>query len=535
MSTKKRFFSFFIMLLAFSMLLVGCSSSEETSNEDDNSDQSESEKDTLVFGRGGDSTSLDPIAVTEGETFRVTCNIYETLLKYGEQDMTINPGLAKDWSVSEDKLTYTFELQEGVKFHDGTDFNAEAVVFNFERWMNGDADQFPYYSMFGGYKGEESHVIESVTAVEDYKVEFKLKRPQTPFLQNLAMSPFGIASPSAIEEYGDKFRENPVGTGPFKFSEWRPNERIVLEKNQDYWQEGLPKLNKVIYTVIADNSARLNALISGEIDLLDGLDPQDATQLTDDLQLFERPSNNVGYLGLTATREPLDNKLVRQALNHAVNKQELIDAFYGGKGDPAVNPMPPVLEGYNDETEDYEYDVDKAKALLEEAGYPDGFEMDLWAMPVARPYMPNAAKIAEALQQSFKDIGVTANIQTKEWAPYLDDARDGKFDAFLLGWTGDNGDPDNFLYTLLDKDNIGSNNYSYYSNDEVHDLLIEAQAETDQEKRIELYKKAQVIIKEDAPWIPLVHSKPLLAGSKDIKNFKPHPKGSDILTNVEFE
>jgi peptide/nickel transport system substrate-binding protein len=527
-----------VSLLAISMLLIGCSDkTKETSGNDNKSSDSGSKKDTLVYGRGGDSTSLDPITSTEGETFKITENIMETLLQYGEQDTTVNPGLAKEWEVSDDGLTYTFKLQEGVKFHDGTDFNAEAVIFNFNRWMNGNADDFPYYTMFGGYKGEEGHVIKEIKAIDEHTVQFVLTRPQAPFLKNLAMSPFGISSPAAVEKFGDKYRENPVGTGPFKFVEWKQNDRIVLEKNENYWQKGLPKLNKLIFRVIPENSARMNALVNGEIDVMDGLNNSDEANIksNDKLQVIKRPSMNVGYLGFTVNRPPFDNKLVRQALNYAIDKEAIINAFYGGQAIPAVNAMPPSIEGYNDSVKDYPYDLEKAKALLKEAGFANGFEMDLWAMPVARPYMPEGMKVAEVIQESFSKIGVKAKIQSVDWATYLDKAAKGEFDAFMLGWTGDNGDADNFLYTLLDKDSIGSNNYSFYANDSLHDVLIKAQTESDQEKRNVLYKQAQEIIKDDAPWVPLVHSTPLLAASKDVVNYLPHPTGSEALTNVEFK
>lgn len=539
MEMKRNMKWLLVSLLALSMLLVGCSgnSNQEAGGEEQPSNNSETKKDTLVFGRGGDSTSLDPITTTEGETFKVTENIFETLLEYGEQDTTLHPGLAESWEVSDDALTYTLKLRQGVKFHDGTDFNADAVVFNFNRWMNGNADDFPYYTMFGGFKGEKGHVIKEIKALDEYTVEFTLNRPQAPFLKNLAMSPFGIASPTAVEEHGDDFRKNPVGTGPFKFVEWKQNDRIVLVKNESYWMEGFPKLYQVIFRVIPENTARLNALTNGEIDLMDGVNNSDEATVTsnDQLQLIERPSMNVGYLGFTTNRPPFDNKLVRQALNHAIDKQGIIDAFYGGKAEAAKNPMPPSIEGYNDEIEDYPYDLEKAKELLAEAGYPDGFEMDLWAMPVARPYMPEGMKVAEVIQASFAEIGVKAEIQSVDWATYLEKATKGEFDAYMLGWTGDNGDPDNFLYTLLDKDSIGSNNYSYYSNDELHDILINAQKETEQDKRNELYKQAQEIIHEDAPWVPLVHSTPLLAGTSDIVNYFPHPTGSEPFTKVEFK
>ncbi|WP_205174701.1 ABC transporter substrate-binding protein [Bacillus pakistanensis] len=525
--------------MVVSTALYGCGS-ESSGGNNDSGGESKGGQETLIFGRGGDSVGLDPIKVTDGESFKVTKNIFETLVDFGQQDTEIHPALAEDWEISEDGLTYTFMLRKGVKFQDGTDFNADAVVTNFERWANGTKDEFYYYaSMFGGFKGDEGHVIKEVKAIDEHTVEFTLKRPQAPFLKNLAMSPFGIVSPKALEELGDKLAENPkdAGTGPFKFVEWKRNDKIVLEKNEDYWKEGYPKLEQVIFKSIPENSARLNALISGEIDLADGVNPSDAEQVenAEGLKLFERPSMNVGYLGLTTTREPFNNPKVRQALNHAVNKQAIIDAFFEGKAETAKNPMPPVIAGYNDDIEGYEYDPEKAKKLLAEAGFPDGFEMELWAMPVPRPYMPDGQKVAEAIQADFAKIGVKAEIVSYEWATYLEKARLGEADAFLLGWTGDNGDADNFLYVLLDKDNIGSNNYTYYSNDELHKLLIEAQSEVDEEKRKELYKKAQEIIHADAPWVPLAHSTPLLAGKENIKNFYPHPTGSDKLGEVEFE
>src|SRR5690606_23139617 len=250
----------FLMLLLLSTLLYACSGGggseegSESSGETGGEGESSGEK-VLIFGRGGDSVSLDPITVTDGESFKVTKNIFDTLVNFGEQDTEIEPALASDWTAEEDGLTYTFTLEEGVKFHDGTDFNAEAVVANFERWAAGDADSFPYYqSMFGGFGDEEGHVIESVEATGDYEVTFKLKRPMAPFLKNLAMSPFGIASPTAFEEAGDSFGDNPVGTGPFEFVEWKRNDTVRIKKFEDYWVEGEPLLDEVVFRAIPDNS-----------------------------------------------------------------------------------------------------------------------------------------------------------------------------------------------------------------------------------------------------------------------------------------
>lgn len=500
---------------------------------------------TLIYGRGADSPKLDPALVTDGESFRVTGNIMETLVQYEKDSMNVTEGLATEWKNSEDGKKWTFKLRDDVKFHDGTKFNAEAVVFNFQRWMNREhlgskKDDFIYYgSMFGGYKGDKGHVIESVKAVDEYTVEFTLKKPQGPFLQNLAMSPFAIASPKAVKKDPSKFAEHPVGTGPFKFKSWKKNDSITLEKNNDYWKKGLPKLDRVIFKSIPDNSARLTALQSGDIDVMDGLNPDDAKRVEKNkqLQLYKRPPNNVGYLAFNMEKKPFHKKKVRQAINHAVNKKGLIKSFYANLAEPAKNPMPPSLWGYNDKVEEYEYDLDKAKKLLKEAGYEDGFEVEFYAMPEPRPYMPDGRKIAEYIQADLKKIGIKTKIVSPEWQSYLEDTQEGKHEMALLGWTGDNGDPDNFLYVLLDKDNtkIPAQNISFYKSDKLHDILIEAQKETDQSKRTEYYQKAQEIIHEDAPWVPLVYATPPLAGQSYVKGYVPHPKGTESLAEVDIQ
>lgn len=526
-------------ILALSLALAGCSSSTSKEKDEGKGGSSEAKGGVLIYGKGGDAVGLDPAIVTDGESFIVTQQIFETLVKYGEDDTEIKPGLAKSWEVSDDAKTYTFKLETGIKFHDGTDFNADAVVKNFQRWAKSkDEGKFAYYaSMFGGFEGDEGHVIKEVKAIDASTVEFTLNRPQAPFLKNLAMPTFAIASPDGIEKEGDDFTKNPSGTGPFKFKSWKPGDTIEVVKNDDYWQDGLPKLDGVTFKVIKDNSARLNAAIKGEIDLMDGLNPSDISKVTGDekLQIFERASMNVGYFAFNVEKAPFDKKEVRQAISHLINKKEIIDNFYEGTAEPAKNPMPPSVSGYNDKIEDYDYDVEKAKELLKKAGLEDGFKMDLWAMPVPRPYMPDGQKVAEAIQASLKQVGIEANIVSYEWAAYLEKVQAGEAQSFMMGWTGDNGDADNFLYTLLDKDNIGSNNYARYANDEVHELLIEAQSTADEAKRNELYGKAQEIIHDEAPWVPLVHSLPQLAGSKTVKGFVPHPTGSQSLVNVSLE
>ncbi|MCZ8514262.1 ABC transporter substrate-binding protein [Paenibacillus filicis] len=540
-------------VLAMSFTLAGCTSggdkkgdqkAGETPKQETKQEAPKKVQDTLIVGRGGDSASLDPSIVTDGESIKIAQQVFDKLLEYKPGTTEVQAGLAESWKVSSDGLQYTFTLRKGVKFHDGTDFNADAVVFNFNRWSDPKSpykfqgDSFDYYtSMFGA---DDKRVIKEVKAIDPNTVQFTLNKPSAPFLQNVAMPAFSIGSPKAIQEKKEKFKSEPVGTGPFVFKEWKRNDSITLEKNPNYWKQGLPKLNKVIVRAIPDNSARFTALQNGELDLIEGINADDLKTLegNKNLQKVIRPSFNVGYFGFVTTKKPFDDPKVRVALSYAVNKKAIISAFFGGLAEPATNPMPPSLWGYNKDVQDYPYDLEKAKSLLKEAGYPNGLpgEYVFYAMPVSRPYMQDAKKVAEAIQADFAKIGVKTKISSPEWATYLDDVKKGeKDDLFLLGWTGDNGDPDNFLYNQLDKDNIGGNNRSRYSNDEVHSLLIEAQSATDKAKREDLYKKAQVIMKKDAPWIPLVHSTPLLGAKANVAGFVPSPTGSEAYTEVYFK
>ncbi len=541
------------LLIACMLVLAACGggSDEETSNAGDDAGgqddvvEEDGEK-TLIFARGGDSESLDPGSTSDGESSRVTKQVLETLLDFEDESFELKPGLAHDWEVSDDGLTYTFHLEENVTFHDGTDFNAEAVKINFDRFADPEheyafADNeyvyFMYSTMFGGHKGDDGHVVDEVNVVDDYTVEFILNKPLGFFLQNMGMTYFAITSPAALEEFGPEINENPVGTGPFEFISWTKDESIVLEKNDDYWKEGLPKLDKLIFEVIPDNAARLIALRSGDIDIMDGLNPDDAEgiETDDELTLHAREENNFGYVGFNVQKEPLDNATLRQALSHAIDREAIVEALYAGYGSVAKNPLPPSYLGYNDDVEGYQYDVEKAKELLAEAGYEDGLEIDLWTMPVARPYMPDPETTAEIIQNNFAEIGVTVNIVREEWAPYLEKTMNGEHEIYMLGWSGTNGDPDYFISSLLHGDLIGDSNREYYQNEEVDTLLNDAKVEIDQDKRAEMYEEAQAIIGEDVPMVPLVHSKPVMATSNNVTGYVPHPSTSESLEEVDLE
>ncbi|WP_249871268.1 ABC transporter substrate-binding protein [Oceanobacillus saliphilus] len=560
MNLKRLFL--FTLLLAFLLVLTACSgdggANTDTNADDDEADLTEeaeaSDEDAeaatagnqvLVFARGGDSESLDPGSTTDGESSRVTKQVLEGLLEFDKDSFELIPGLAHDWEVSEDGLTYTFHLDEGVTFHDGTDFNAEAVKVNFERWSDPEhayafAEDGYVYSMygtmFGGYKGDEGHVIEAINVIDNYQIEFVLNQPLGFFLQNLGMSYFGITSPAALEEYGSEINENPVGTGPFKFVSWSKNDSIIVDRFEDYRKEGLPKLDRVIFEVIPDNAARLIALRAGEIDIMDGLNPDDAAGIEAEagLALLTRAENNFGYVGFNAQKEPVDSKEVRQAISYAIDNQAIADALYAGYATSAKNPLPPGYLGYNDEVKGYAYDPEKAKEILAEAGYENGLEIELMMSPTARPYMPDPETVAQIVQNNLADIGIDVTITSHEWAPYLEQTLKGEHQMFLLGWSGTNGDPDYFLSSLLHGSNVGSSNRTFYHNEEVDALLDHAKRAVDQAERAELYMQAQELISEDAPMVTLVHSTPVMAISENVLNYVPHPSTSESLEEVEL-
>ncbi|MBU5266566.1 ABC transporter substrate-binding protein [Virgibacillus proomii] len=540
---KNRYFLLlFSLLLTLLLFLSACNGESETNENGNTEGKEQTEKSTgektLIFGRGADSIQLDPSKVTDGESIYVTNQIYDTLVRYEEDSTEIKPALATEWQASEDGLTWTFQLRNDVKFHDDTDFNAEAVVYNFERWAT--SAEFIYYGyMFGASEEDLGGIIEKVEATGDYEVKVTLSEPNAPFLQTLAMPPFGIASPEAVKKHGEEYFKNPVGTGPFVFEKWQPDESIALSKNPDYFGEAA-KIDKVIFRTIPDNGARFMELQAGSIDMMTGLNPQDlkTAEADENLQIIERPSMNVSYLAMNTSKEgPLSDKLVRQAINLAIDKDRLIE-LYEGIGKPAKNPLPPSLWGHNDDIEDYGYDVEAAKKLLAEAGYKDGFKLTLYTFANPRPYMPQPKVSAQAIQEMLAEVSIDVEIIENDWDTHLNITENGEHDMAFLGWTGDNGDPDNFLYVLLDKDNAkkgSAGNIAFYQNEDVHHLLKKAQTEMDQEKRIAFYLEAQELIHEDAPWVPIAHTTPPIAANKKIVDFLPHSTGSEPFNLLDIK
>jgi peptide/nickel transport system substrate-binding protein len=510
----------------------------------------------FTFGRGADSVSLDPINQADTESSKVCRQIFDGLLDFAPESTDVIPALATEVPQPEDGgRSYTFNLREGVKFHDGEPLNAEAVVFNFERWRFTDnpyhkgggsqTTEFSYYSaMFGGF--DDDSVIESVEAVDEYAVRITLKEPQGPFLKNIAMSVFVMASPKAIKENVENFWQEPVGSGPFKFVSWNKGSEIKLEKNADWWGSevsegeggGGPKVAQVVFRSIPDNTSRTAALTGGQLSAADGLTPDDVptVQQAEGLKIDYRPPLTIGYLAMNVQKEPFDNPQVRQAINMAIDMPKIVEAFFGETGDVATTYMPPTVPFFNDQIERYPFDPEQARQMLEEAGAAN-LETTLWYMPIPRPYMPDGKGIAQAMQQDLKEVGVNAKLVTYEWGTYLQKTGAGEHDMGLLGWTGDNGDPDNFLNVLLSSKTATEENalnIAYYKNPEVDKILDQAQTTIDENERERLYFQAQEMLVEDAPWVPIAYAKPPVGLQNQVQGYHPNPTGGEPFNTVSL-
>jgi peptide/nickel transport system substrate-binding protein len=517
--------------------------------------------DTLIFGSAGDASRLDPADVTDGESIQRMDNIFEGLVEYIPGTTEIQPCLAESWKVSSDGLKITFNLRKGVKFHDGSDVNADAVVFSFARQYDADHEYHQYGDW--AYWGYMFSDIDKVVKIDDYTVEVILKDINASIMTSLAMFTANIVSPANAEKYGADAFKNPSGTGPFKFVEWIKDDHITLEANDNYWRESA-KLDKLIFKVIPDPSARLLALEANEIQGMEYPDPAAIDRINDnaDLQLLTQAGMNVGYIALNcgygyidanengvrdsdepweevpAYIEALTKKEVRQAVNYAIDKESIVKDLYKGTAIVAKNGMPPFMLGYNDAVKDYPYDPDKARELLASAGYPDGFKATLFVMPVSRPYMFDPPKIGEAIKAYLADVGIDIEIFQEDWSTYLEDTEAGKHEMCLLGWTGDNGDPDNFMNVLYGPNSasIGAaGNVAFYNNEEVQELLTKAVRTYDTDERAKYYEQAQEIIHEDAPWVYLAHSNQNLVFRANVKGYVINPTSRKFFYPVSVE
>lgn len=505
---------------------------------------------TLVYCSEGSPEGFYPALYTAGTTFDASSRqIFNKLVEFERGETKIIPGLAESWEISEDGLEYVFHLRKGVKFHTtkeftpSRDFNADDVLFSFKRQWD---KEHPFHSVTpGSYEYFDGmgmpELIKEIVKVDDYTVKFVLSKPEAPMLANLAMDFGSILS----AEYADQMMKagtpeaidhKPVGTGPFQFVAYQKDAVIRYAANPDYFKGKAP-IDNLVFAITPDPSVRYQKLKKGECHVMPYPNPADLAAMAKDpaVNLMQQEGLNVGYLAYNTKVAPFDNVKVRKALNMAINKEAIIDAVFQGAGKVAKNPIPPTIWSYNDAVVDDPYDPAAAKKMLEEAG-AQGLEMEIWAMPVQRPYNPNARRMAELIQADFAKVGVNVKIVSFEWGEYLKRSKEvDRKGAVLLGWTGDNGDPDNFLAVLLGCDAVGGANRAQFCYQPFEDLLQKAKLVSDPAERTRLYEEAQVIFKEQAPWATIAHSIVFEPTRKEVVNYRIDPFGGHIFYGVDLK
>ena len=478
---------------------------------------------TLVVGLVAEPVNLDPAQVTDLNSARVGRRVVETLVTFPEESTQLVPGLAESWTISRDGLQYTFKLRTGVKFHDGTPLTAEAVKFSIERQINSEhpaykLGKYPFANYFFGN-------VKAVEALSDERVAFLLKEPRASFLAILTAGAASIVSPTAVMKAGPDYALHPVGTGPFKFVAWDRGQRVVLEKNPSYWKAPV-KLDRVIYRPIVEDQARLTELLTGTLDLIVGVPADYVGQLESGgkVGVLKQTGAHVWYLGINNQKKPFDDKRVRQALNYAVNKDAIVRDVLKGTGAPSRGPVLPNTWAADASLKAYPYDPERAKKLLAEAGYPNGFNTTLW-VPESGSGMQSPVAMSTVMQSNLKAVGVNVALQTMEWGAYLAKLRSKEQELFALSWMAGTEDPDMVLYPLLHSSQWTPNgpNRALYRNTRFDDLLQQARLTTDQAKRTSLYKEAQRILVDDAPWIFVDHEIQIAALGKRVQGFKLHP------------
>ncbi len=510
------------VLITLTLLLTGCPDSGAAANGGGNGGDgggTAGGPGYLIYARSTDATTLDPAEVLYGEDAKVTENVYETLVTFEDAGIGLVPKLATALpTISEDGKTWTFTLRQGVTFHDGTAFDAAAVVFSFERLVSADHPHAPKQRPYGPTYG----VIEKVEATGDHEVVFSLKEPSAVFLQQLAMFPVGIVSPTAVKERGEDYRKSPSGTGPYKLEEWRHREKLSLVRYDGYWGEK-PAIERVIFQPVSDSQTALEMLKNGEAHIVDHVTLADieAIEKNENLYVARTPSLNVGYLAFNMNKPPYNDQKFRDAVALAIDRDALNKFVYYGLATPSKTIVPPVIWGDTSELTPYEHDLEKAKKLITEVDL--GSEpIELWHMTFARPYMPEPNRVAEFVKDALSKIGLEVKLQGFEKASYTNKTKDPDHPMCLLGWNADYADPDNFLYFLLHGEAGDDLNISFWRNAEFDTKVKAAQSELDPAKRKALYARAAELYRAEKPSISLVHVPQLAAVSKAVE-YEVHP------------
>ncbi len=489
----------------------------------------------IIYARGSDSNKLDPHDVSDGESVKVIDQIYETLVEFPEDPKDdLKPGLAVDWKHSEDGTEWVFKLRENVTFHDGSSFEASDVVFNFNRLMNpGD------HKLNGPYAKYYSN-IESVKALDKTTVQFTLKNRSAVFLRNLAMFAASIVNPEAVKKHGETFGSQPSGTGPFRFRTWDRGERIVLERYEDYWGDNA-RSRRAIFIPVKKNEQRTQKLLTGGAHIIDGIGLQNIEQIKQNknTKLLTKPGMNMGYMAMNTNHPPLNNPTVRKAIAYGINRKRILEDQFRGYGEPAETPLPPTIWGHHGDLERYNHDPEKARRLLNSADINLDAELTFLHMNNPRDYMKDPAEVARKIKSDLEEIGFSnITLQMKDWESYIQAVQNGEHDFCLLGWTTDNGDPDNFLSALFHSKNaeVGSaNNVSFFQNEEYDQLVDRAKRELDREKREELYRDAQELLHDLVPVLPLAYMPQMAAIRKNVKGFEVFSIGEVRLKDVSLE
>lgn len=499
---------------------------------------------TLVIGRATDAIALDPGLPTDTESAEVIAQIFDTLVRYRPETSEILPALATSWRAEAGGQEWIFTLREGVTFHDGAPVDADAVVFSLERQRN---PAHPHHRTDFHYWRTAFANVEAIEKHDDMQVRIILERPYAPFLANMALYPVAIVSPRAVAEHGDDFVRQPVGSGPFRFVSWDDG-RIVLERYDDHWRSRTPgswtrgaagrprgdeRIRRLIFQTIPDHRQRLVALESGAIDLAHSIAPEELpfVELHPRLELHRSAPRSINYLALNTEKAPFDDVAIRRAINHAINKRPIVKVLWQGMAIPAHSPLAPGQWGhYVNDTHDY--DPDESRSILAQATEDGRFDptrtFRLYVSSTARPHLPNPERLGRAIQANLHEVGLDTEMIALPLTGFREAVQNGEHDMAIHGWVSDNGDPDNVLFVLFDRNNaeLGrASNIAFYRDPEVHGLLVVAQESDDRSEREALYARVQSLLHEHVPHVPLAHSRVAVASRRDIVGIVTNPTG----------